>query len=72
MLEIFAGMNQMVFVWLVAVIVFLAVEISTVTLTSIWFAVSLLYIYAMTTAPIICIRFFCTKHGQIGTIFKSI
>lgn len=38
MFEIFAEMNQMVFVWLVAVIVFLAVEISTVTLTSIWFA----------------------------------
>ena len=38
MLEIFAEMNPLVFVWLVAVIVFLAVEISTVTLTSIWFA----------------------------------
>ena len=38
MLEIFAEMNPFVFVWLVAVIVFLVVEISTVTLTSIWFA----------------------------------
>ena len=38
MFEIFAEMSPMVFVWLVAVIVFLAVEISTVTLTSIWFA----------------------------------
>ncbi len=38
MLEFLAEMNPMVFVWLVAIIVFLAVEISTVTLTSIWFA----------------------------------
>ena len=38
MLEIFAGMNQAVFLWLVVVIVFLVVEMSTVTLTSIWFA----------------------------------
>jgi len=38
MLEFLAEMNPMVFVWLVAVIVFLGVEISTVTLTSIWFA----------------------------------
>ena len=38
MLEMFAEMSPLVFVWLVAVIVFLAVEISTVTLTSIWFA----------------------------------
>ena len=38
MLEIFAEMSPLVFVWLVAVIVFLGVEISTVTLTSIWFA----------------------------------
>ncbi len=38
MLEVFAEMNPAVFVWLVAVIVFLGVEISTVTLTSIWFA----------------------------------
>ena len=38
MLEVFAEMNPAVFVWLVAVIVFLGVELSTVTLTSIWFA----------------------------------
>ena len=38
MLEFLAEMSPMVFVWLVAVIVFLGVEISTVTLTSIWFA----------------------------------
>ena len=38
MFEIFAEMSPLVFVWLVAVIVFLGVEISTVTLTSIWFA----------------------------------
>ena len=38
MFEIFAEMSPMVFLWLVAVIIFLAVEISTVTLTSIWFA----------------------------------
>ncbi len=38
MLEFFAEMSPMVFVWLVAVIIFLGVEISTVTLTSIWFA----------------------------------
>jgi len=38
MLEFLAEMNPMVFVWLVAVIVILGVEISTVTLTSIWFA----------------------------------
>ena len=38
MLEVFAEMNPAVFVWLVAVIIFLGVEISTVTLTSIWFA----------------------------------
>lgn len=38
MLEVFAEMNPAVFVWLIAVIVFLGVEISTVTLTSIWFA----------------------------------
>ena len=38
MFEIFAEMSPLVFVWLIAVIIFLAVEISTVTLTSIWFA----------------------------------
>ena len=38
MFEIFAEMNPAVFVWLIAIIVFLAVELSTVTLTSIWFA----------------------------------
>lgn len=38
MFEIFAEMSPYVFVWLLAVIVFLAVELSTVTLTSIWFA----------------------------------
>ena len=38
MLEVFAEMNPAVFVWLVAVIIFLGVELSTVTLTSIWFA----------------------------------
>lgn len=38
MFEIFAEMNPAVFVWLIAIIVFLVVELSTVTLTSIWFA----------------------------------
>lgn len=38
MFEIFAEMSPFVFVWLVAVIIFLGVELSTVTLTSIWFA----------------------------------
>lgn len=38
MLEILAEMNPCVLVWLVAIIVFLGVELSTVTLTSIWFA----------------------------------
>lgn len=38
MFEIFAEMNPAVFLWLAAVILFLVVEISTVTLTSIWFA----------------------------------
>ena len=38
MFEIFAEMSPLVFVWLVAVIIFLGVELSTVTLTSIWFA----------------------------------
>ena len=38
MFEIFAEMSPLVFIWLVAVIIFLGVEISTVTLTSIWFA----------------------------------
>jgi len=38
MFEIFAEMSPFVFVWLIMVIIFLCVEISTVTLTSIWFA----------------------------------
>ena len=38
MFEIFAEMSPLVLVWLVAVIIFLGVELSTVTLTSIWFA----------------------------------
>ena len=38
MFEVFAEMSPFVFVWLIAVIIFLGVEISTVTLTSIWFA----------------------------------
>ena len=38
MFEIFAEMSPYVMVWLIAVIVFLGVELSTVTLTSIWFA----------------------------------
>jgi len=38
MLEALTQMNPFVLVWLVAVIIFLGVELSTVTLTSIWFA----------------------------------
>ncbi len=38
MLEIFAEMNPAVIVWLIAIIFFLGIELSTVTLTSIWFA----------------------------------
>ena len=38
MLEFLAEMNIAVIIWLVAVIFFLGVELSTVTLTSIWFA----------------------------------
>ena len=38
MFEIFAEMNPAVMVWLIAIIFFLGVELSTVTLTSIWFA----------------------------------
>lgn len=38
MFELFTEMSPFVFVWLLAVIVFLGVELSTVTLTSIWFA----------------------------------
>ena len=38
MLELFGNINWFVVLWLVVVIVFLGVELSTVTLTSIWFA----------------------------------
>lgn len=38
MFEIFAEMSPFVFVWLIMIIIFLGVELSTVTLTSIWFA----------------------------------
>lgn len=38
MIESLSQMNPQVFMWLVAVIIFLVVELSTVTLTSIWFA----------------------------------
>ena len=38
MLTLFANINWFVVLWLVVVVVFLAVELSTVTLTSIWFA----------------------------------
>ena len=38
MLEILAEMSPYVIFWLVAVVIFLGVELSTVTLTSIWFA----------------------------------
>lgn len=38
MLEIFAEISPYVFAWLAAVIVFLAIELATITLTSIWFA----------------------------------
>ena len=38
MLELFGNINWFVVLWLVVVVVFLAVELSTVTLTSIWFA----------------------------------
>ena len=38
MFQFFAEMSPYVLVWLVAVIVFLGIELSTVTLTSIWFA----------------------------------
>ena len=38
MLEALAQINPYVIAWLVAVIVFLGIEITTVTLTSIWFA----------------------------------
>ena len=38
MFEIFAEMNPAVMVWLIAIIFFLGVELSKVTLTSIWFA----------------------------------
>ena len=38
MFEFLTEMSPYVFVWLVAVIIFLGIELSTVTLTSIWFA----------------------------------
>ena len=38
MLEALNQLNPYVILWLVAVVVFLGVELSTVTLTSIWFA----------------------------------
>lgn len=38
MLELLASINWFVVLWLVIVVVFLAIELSTVTLTSIWFA----------------------------------
>lgn len=38
MLELLGSINWFVVFWLVVVVVFLAVELSTVTLTSIWFA----------------------------------
>ena len=38
MLELLGSINWFVILWLVVVVVFLAIELSTVTLTSIWFA----------------------------------
>ena len=38
MLELLGSINWFVVLWLVVVVVFLAIELSTVTLTSIWFA----------------------------------
>ncbi len=38
MLELFGTINWFIVMWLVVVVVFLAIELSTVTLTSIWFA----------------------------------
>ena len=38
MLALFANVNWYIVGWLVLVVVFLAIELSTVTLTSIWFA----------------------------------
>ena len=38
MLELLGNINWFVVLWLVVVVVFLAVELATVTLTSIWFA----------------------------------
>lgn len=38
MLELLASINWFVVLWLVVVVVFLAIELATVTLTSIWFA----------------------------------
>lgn len=38
MFEILLGMNRAVLIWLIFVIVFLAIEVFTVTLSSIWFA----------------------------------
>ena len=38
MIESLSQMNPQVLMWLIAVIIFLVVELSTVTLTSIWFA----------------------------------
>ena len=55
MFEVFAEMSPFVFVWLVMVIIFLCVEISTVTLTSIWFAAGALaaMLVAMFSANVI-------------------
>ena len=38
MLELLGNINWFVVLWLVVVVVFLAVELATITLTSIWFA----------------------------------
>ncbi len=37
-LEFFGGFNPYILLWLIVIIVFVAMELSTVTLTSIWFA----------------------------------
>lgn len=72
MLEIFTEVSPYVFAWLAAVIIFLAIELSTVTLTSIWFAAGALaaMLVAMFHANLI-VQFIAFLIVSLGLLYAT-
>lgn len=72
MLELLSQVNWFIVLWLVVVVVFLAVELSTVTLTSIWFAAGgLIALFVATAGGDFTLQMIAFLIGGFGMFFAT-